>query len=188
MRVWTRAQSWCKIPVLSSSHIIPRPCGGRGLSTVARVHHTPTTNCVQLQRSRQKTANCRLSPLSAQSFISSAAPQMASLTTPGAPDEYRLPTTVKPTHYDVTIKTDLEDQTFEGFVRIEYVSLLAALSSNTSATQTGIRLDVKEATSRIVLNTSGLDLGKAYGLKNVICPPKNLMPLLTLSDLYIPIL
>lgn len=66
---------------------------------------------------------------------------MASLTTPGASDEYRLPTNVKPTHYDVTIKTDLENQTFEGFVRID--------------------LDVKEPTSRIILNTSELDLGTA---------------------------
>ncbi|KAF7777794.1 hypothetical protein Agabi119p4_3866 [Agaricus bisporus var. burnettii] len=66
---------------------------------------------------------------------------MATLTTPGAPDEYRLPTNVKPAHYDVTIKTDLENLSFEGFVRIE--------------------LDVKEPTSRIVLNTSGLDLGQA---------------------------
>lgn len=44
---------------------------------------------------------------------------MATLTTPGAPDEYRLPTNVKPAHYDVTIKTDLENLSFEGFVRIE---------------------------------------------------------------------
>lgn len=125
MRVWTRAQAWCKIPVLSYSHIIQRPRGGRCLSTVAHVHHTPT---VQLQRGRQKTANCRLSLLGAKSFISSSRLQMGSLTTPGAPDEYRLPTNVKPIHYDVTIKTDLEDQTFEGFVRIEYVCLIAALS------------------------------------------------------------
>ncbi|KAJ3574305.1 hypothetical protein NP233_g1859 [Leucocoprinus birnbaumii] len=67
---------------------------------------------------------------------------MASLSTPGASDQYRLPTDVKPVHYDVTIKTDLENQIFEGFVRID--------------------LDVKEATSRIVLNTSDLDLGTAW--------------------------
>ncbi|KXN83489.1 Aminopeptidase 2, mitochondrial [Leucoagaricus sp. SymC.cos] len=66
---------------------------------------------------------------------------MASLTTPGGSDEYRLPTTVKPTHYDVTIKTDLENHTFEGSVQID--------------------LNVKKPTSRIVLNTSDLDLGKA---------------------------
>lgn len=36
-------------------------------------------------------------------------------------DEYRLPLDVKPTHYDVTIRTDLETQTFTGFVKIKYV-------------------------------------------------------------------
>lgn len=36
-------------------------------------------------------------------------------------DEYRLPLNVKPTHYDVTIRTDLEKLTFDGFVNIEYV-------------------------------------------------------------------
>lgn len=36
-------------------------------------------------------------------------------------DPYRLPTNVKPTHYDITIKTDLEDLTFQGFVKVEYV-------------------------------------------------------------------
>jgi aminopeptidase 2 len=44
---------------------------------------------------------------------------MASLTTPGASDEYRLPTNVEPAHYDLVIKTDLEKQIFEGYVRIE---------------------------------------------------------------------
>lgn len=66
---------------------------------------------------------------------------MSSLAVPGAPDEYRLPTNVKPAHYDVTIKTDLESLTFEGFVRI--------------------RLDIKEPTNRIILNSSCLELGKA---------------------------
>lgn len=36
-------------------------------------------------------------------------------------DPYRLPTNVKPTHYDITIKTDLENLTFQGFVKVEYV-------------------------------------------------------------------
>ncbi|KAL9714866.1 Aminopeptidase 2 mitochondrial [Leucoagaricus gongylophorus] len=66
---------------------------------------------------------------------------MDSLTTQRSSDEYRLPTNVKPTHYDITIKTDLQNQVFEGFVRID--------------------LDVKELTSRIILNTSDLVLGTA---------------------------
>lgn len=36
-------------------------------------------------------------------------------------DEFRLPEDVKPTHYDVTIRTDLEKLTFDGYVKIEYV-------------------------------------------------------------------
>lgn len=38
-----------------------------------------------------------------------------------APDPYRLPLDVKPVHYDVTVRTDLEKLTFSGFVRVRYV-------------------------------------------------------------------
>lgn len=55
-------------------------------------------------------------------------------------DEYRLPLDVKPVHYDVIIKTDLEQFTFEGVVKIN--------------------LDVKTETSKVVLNTAELDLKK----------------------------
>ncbi|KAG5639616.1 hypothetical protein H0H81_010818 [Sphagnurus paluster] len=56
-------------------------------------------------------------------------------------DQYRLPINVKPTHYDVTIKTDLENLEFAGFVKIS--------------------VDVVDETSSITLNTSALELGKA---------------------------
>jgi hypothetical protein len=36
-------------------------------------------------------------------------------------DHYRLPTDVRPRHYDLTIRTDLEKEKFSGFVRIECV-------------------------------------------------------------------
>ncbi|TFK42895.1 peptidase family M1-domain-containing protein [Crucibulum laeve] len=65
---------------------------------------------------------------------------MSTTATSQQPDQYRLPIDVKPTHYDVTIKTDLESLTFEGFVKTS--------------------LDVKKETSKIVLNTSDLELGK----------------------------
>lgn len=49
----------------------------------------------------------------------------ATMSTTAAPagdaDQYRLPTNVKPTHYDVTIKTDLEKLSFQGFVKIKWV-------------------------------------------------------------------
>ena len=34
-------------------------------------------------------------------------------------DHYRLPVDVKPTHYDLTIKTDLDKLHFEGLVKVE---------------------------------------------------------------------
>lgn len=39
-------------------------------------------------------------------------------------DAYRLPTDVHPKHYDLTVRTDLENETFEGVVGIECVSCL----------------------------------------------------------------
>ncbi|EEB98508.1 hypothetical protein MPER_01967, partial [Moniliophthora perniciosa FA553] len=62
-------------------------------------------------------------------------------TQPSAASQYRLPTNVKPSHFDLTIHTDLDKLTFEGFVKIS--------------------LDVKEETDTIALNSNGLQLGKA---------------------------
>ncbi|KAF9054698.1 leucyl aminopeptidase [Panaeolus papilionaceus] len=56
-------------------------------------------------------------------------------------ENYRLPTSVKPTHYDVTLRTDLEAENFAGLVKIN--------------------LNVKEDTKSISFNTSELELGKA---------------------------
>lgn len=42
-------------------------------------------------------------------------------TTTKDPSEYRLPTNVKPTHYDVTVRTDLDKLKFDGFVTVQYV-------------------------------------------------------------------
>lgn len=36
-------------------------------------------------------------------------------------EHYRLPLDAKATHYDVTVRTDLEKLDFDGFVKIEYV-------------------------------------------------------------------
>jgi hypothetical protein len=36
-------------------------------------------------------------------------------------DHYRLPTDLRPRHYDLTIRTDLENERFFGFVKIECV-------------------------------------------------------------------
>lgn len=63
------------------------------------------------------------------------------MTTDLPTDSFRLPLDVKPTHYDVTIKTDLENSLFEGVVKIN--------------------LDVKKETSTIVFNSADLKLNDA---------------------------
>ncbi|KAF9533367.1 hypothetical protein CPB83DRAFT_845145 [Crepidotus variabilis] len=65
-----------------------------------------------------------------------------------ANDQYRLPTNLKPKHFDLTIKTDLEELTFHGLVKIN--------------------LDIVTATSAITLNTSGLDLTKSSLTSNAL--------------------
>ncbi|KIL68636.1 hypothetical protein M378DRAFT_71638 [Amanita muscaria Koide BX008] len=55
-------------------------------------------------------------------------------------NQYRLPGDVKPTHYDVTIRTDLKKLEFQGFVKIS--------------------LDIKNETSCITLNSTELKLSK----------------------------
>ncbi|KAF8633724.1 hypothetical protein AX17_004382 [Amanita inopinata Kibby_2008] len=74
--------------------------------------------------------------------------QMSTLATSASQDQYRLPVDVKPVHYDVTIRTDLEKLEYQGFVKIS--------------------LDVKTDTSRIVLNSSDLKLGKATIYSDVL--------------------
>ncbi|KAG5645001.1 hypothetical protein DXG03_007278 [Asterophora parasitica] len=66
---------------------------------------------------------------------------MSAVQTGKKDDEYRLPLNVKPTHYDLTIKTDLEKLEFGGFVKIS--------------------LDIQDETTSITLNTSALELGRA---------------------------
>lgn len=37
---------------------------------------------------------------------------------PADPSQFRLPTDLKPTHYDLTVRTDLENSKFDGFVEV----------------------------------------------------------------------
>lgn len=60
---------------------------------------------------------------------------------PADSGDFRLPLDVQPTHYDVTIKTDLENSRFEGVVKIN--------------------LDIKKETSTIVFNSADLRLNDA---------------------------
>jgi aminopeptidase 2 len=43
---------------------------------------------------------------------------------------YRLPLGVKPTHYELTVRTDLKELTFQGLVKIELVFSVSSLCSN----------------------------------------------------------
>jgi len=99
-------------------------------STLPKISHRSwsfqTRPCAQ-QRIRKpacvyKTATFRsCSSLSSTSTTTQFLKQLA-MTAPGDAEKYRLPTNVRPTHYDVTVKTDLEALTFQGLVKIEYVS------------------------------------------------------------------
>jgi hypothetical protein len=60
------------------------------------------------------------SPLSANSRR--ACSSIAHMSSPVPHPEYRLPPNVKPAHYDLTIRTNLENQTFDGFVDVQCVT------------------------------------------------------------------
>ncbi|KAF9265645.1 hypothetical protein L218DRAFT_997586 [Marasmius fiardii PR-910] len=64
--------------------------------------------------------------------------------------EHRLPTNVKPTRYELTIRTDLDKLVFDGLVNVS--------------------LDVNENTDTIVLNATGLQLGQASVTRDTDTP------------------
>lgn len=82
-----------------------------------RQHKTPYSHNPDPKFLPSSISSKRLSPVKY--------PNCATMSTTAAPaggaDQYRLPTNVKPTHYDVTIKTDLEKLRFQGFVKIMWV-------------------------------------------------------------------
>ena len=73
-------------------------------------------------------------------------------------DAYRLPTDLKPTHYDVVVRTDLKELKFDGYVVAQYVLYVASYQSYVLTLSS---LDVVEDTSSIVFNTAKLGLGAA---------------------------
>ncbi|KAF8831487.1 hypothetical protein HHX47_DHR1000653 [Lentinula edodes] len=74
-------------------------------------------------------------------FSSTRTATMSTITSETPASKFRLPTNVKPTHYDLTVRTDLDKLTFDGSVTVS--------------------LDVKEETKTIVMNSSKLKLGQA---------------------------
>lgn len=89
-----------------------------------------TCSCAHQTRQIKTPANSRyLFPSPTRSLAAFKFAKQNTMSTTANPpvevdhDQYRLPTNVKATHYDVTIKTDLEKLTFQGFVKIRYVGI-----------------------------------------------------------------
>lgn len=106
---------WAKLRTISSGRIpkgyIPKAASASPLVLNARSHHQRSLLLLGSQR-----FYCALHSLAM------AAPAGSTSTQPSVPaDEHRLPLDVKPVHYDVTIRTDLEKLKFDGSVAIEYV-------------------------------------------------------------------
>jgi hypothetical protein len=51
-----------------------------------------------------------------------ACSSVARMSSSASHPEYRLPPSAKPTHYDLTVRTNLENQTFDGFVEVQCVT------------------------------------------------------------------
>jgi hypothetical protein len=138
--------------------IPPRPFTRKHLQTsclgVHPVYKSPFDGRTQIRQlvhqTRQSEAGFRLRSYNSISsaflwtprFYCTTSVQMTASTADTLQNQYRLPVDVKPIHYDVTIRTDLEKTEYQGFVKIS--------------------LDIKKDTSRIVLNSSELKLGSAY--------------------------
>ena len=77
-------------------------------------------------------------------------------------DIYRLQTDAKPTHYDLTVRTDLEQFVFDGVVTIQCAiraSLPSRFFHGSHSTLRCVSLDILKETSNIVLNSKELKLG-----------------------------
>ena len=68
-------------------------------------------------RASERRPTPSLSPLLANSWR--ACSSIAHMSSPVSHPEYRLPPNVKPTHYDLIIRTDLENQAFDGSVNVK---------------------------------------------------------------------
>ena len=127
-----------------------------GVRSVYKCPFDDRTQIGQLaNQTRQSRAGIRLRSYnnisstfkSTSRFYCTSSAKMTGNTADTLQNQYRLPVDVKPTHYDVTIRTDLDKTEYQGFVKIS--------------------LDIKKETSCIVLNSSELKLGSAYVLTTV---------------------
>ncbi|RDX52652.1 hypothetical protein OH76DRAFT_1553921 [Lentinus brumalis] len=133
--------------------LVPRPLPTPSRNSSAAISASPVATSSRAQTSRKRLAFARAAPLLHTRHCSIAAhPLTMSASAPkAAQQDYRLPTDVKPVHYDVTVWTDLANSTFEGVVHID--------------------VHVNKETSTLVLNTANLELGdvslQSDALKNV---------------------
>lgn len=65
---------------------------------------------------RQHLSSISYTPPQTQ-LLGKLAPRFSTMSS----SDFRLPTNVQPTHYDLTIKTDLKEEIFEGLVKIRRV-------------------------------------------------------------------
>lgn len=107
------------IPITRYCHTLTpgRKSGGRK-ETPCVFHHLDKN----LQSARSPLSQSP-SALPARSHSTQVASMTASDTAKPL-ESYRLPLEIKPIHYDVTVRTDLEKLIFDGFVKIEWVWLL----------------------------------------------------------------
>lgn len=96
----------------------------RGVGHADASAHVPRPsgqNCFKRIKLAVRSGGYLSSPRYCSSIAHRMSASLATKSTSGkSQDEYRLPTNVKPTHYDVTIWTDLEELIFEGSVKIQY--------------------------------------------------------------------
>ena len=94
--------------------------------------------------------------------------------------QYRLPLNVKPTHYDLTIRTNLENQTFDGFVDVQCVADL--ILSTPNPTYTSYSLDVLQDTSELTFNSSDLTLSNPSVYSEALASSVDVDPSVTFNE------
>src|ERR1700722_127897 len=76
-----------------------------------------------IHRSRTKSASRSIGVGCITSFNSTPSRHLTTFSMSSdptaSPESYRLPNNVRPTHYELTVRTDLEKLVFDGFVRVQ---------------------------------------------------------------------